>query len=304
MRERGAMLASVTFVLVLMASLLLQSTRSADAEDCIAKPNSPAPQGQHWYYRSDRANNRQCWRLAPEGLRAQKDTPQAEEPVRPRRPETTGALPAAAARAEAAPEPKPAVPPLPFLGTPIMPDFRPSMQPASRPDPVARTQTASALDTVPATDNSASANTSETPAASSVAEPSRQAAVRSSAPSKPAIDIEIDHTFAFLMIVFAVLAVAGPSLHYAERRRQREASHESPRWPRVVSLNTPPPRASEPHQPNIAAESRPAPIPPTPADQTERLAQALQQLVDRLHTQPRLEPRNNVEIMRRRSIAS
>ena len=67
MRERSAMLASVTFAFVLIAGLVLQSTLSADAEDCIAKPNAPAPQGEHWYYRIDHANNRQCWRLGPEG---------------------------------------------------------------------------------------------------------------------------------------------------------------------------------------------------------------------------------------------
>jgi hypothetical protein len=325
MRERSAMLASVMFAFVLIAGLVLQSIRSADAEDCIAKPNAPAPQGEHWYYRIDHANNRQCWRLGPEGLRVQKGAPQIEkqvapaaaiqppEPARPRRPETTGSSVAAAARAEAAPEPNPtpAVSPVPFLDAPRMPDLPPSAQLAPQPEPVKRTQTASALDTVPAEDNSASSNVSDTPAASSVAEPPRQAAARPSAPPAPATDMEIDHTFAFLMIVFAVLAVAGPTLHYAERRRQREdpANYESPRWARVVTPNTPTPRVHVPLQPNLTADRRPPPIPPTPADQTERLAQALQQLVDRLHTQPRPEPsvtatgpaeRTNVEVMRER----
>ena len=240
MRERSAMLASVMFAFVLIAGLMLQSTLSADAEDCIAKPNAPAPQGEHWYYRIDHANNRQCWRLGPEGLRVQKSAPQIEkeiapaaavqppEPARARRPETTGSSVAAAARAEAAPEPNPAsaVSSLPFLDTPRMPDLPPSVQPAPQPEPVKRTQTASALDTVPAEDNSASSNVSDAPAASSVAEPPRQAAARPSAPPAPATDMEIDHTFAFLMIVFAVLAVAGPMLHYAERRRRREEKRQ------------------------------------------------------------------------------
>jgi len=324
MRERSAMLASVMFAFVLIAGLMLQSTLSADAEDCIAKPNAPAPQGEHWYYRIDHANNRQCWRLGPEGLRVQKSAPQIEkeiapaaavqppEPARARRPETTGSSVAAAARAEAAPEPNPAsaVSSLPFLDTPRMPDLPPSVQPAPQPEPVKRTQTASALDTVPAEDNSASSNVSDAPAASSVAEPPRQAASRPSAPPAPT-DMEIDHTFAFLMIVFAVLAVAGPMLHYAERRRRREetANYQSPRWAGVVTPNTPTPRVRVPFQPNLAADRRPPPIPPTPADQTERLAQALQQLVDRLHTQPRPEPgaaatrpaeRTDVEMMRGR----
>jgi hypothetical protein len=319
------MLASVVFAFVLIAGLMLQSTLSADAEDCIAKPNAPAPQGEHWYYRIDHANNRQCWRLGPEGLRVQKSAPQIEkeiapaaavqppEPARARRPETTGSSVAAAARAEAAPEPNPAsaVSSLPFLDTPRMPDLPPSVQPAPQPEPVKRTQTASALDTVPAEDNSASSNVSDAPAASSVPEPPRQAAARPSAPPAPATDMEIDHTFAFLMIVFAVLAVAGPMLHYAERRRRREetANYQSPRWAGVVTPNTPTPRVRVPFQPNLAADRRPPPIPPTPADQTERLAQALQQLVDRLHTQPRPEPgaaatrpaeRTDVEMMRGR----
>ena len=334
MRERSAMLASVMLAFVLIAGLVLQSTRSADAEDCIAKPNGPAPQGEHWYYRIDHANNRQCWRLGPVGLRVQsegprvqKSAPQIEkqvapaaavqppEPARPRRPETTGSSVAAAARAEAAPEPNPApaVSPLPFLDAPRMPDLPPSAQLAPQPEFVRRTQTASALDAVPAEDNSATSNVSDAPAASPVAEPPRQAAARPSAPPAPATDMEIDHTFAFLMIVFAVLAVAGPTLHYAERRRRREeeetANYESPRWARVVTPNTPTPHVRVPLQPNLAADRRTPPIPPTPADQTERLAQALQQLVDRLHTQPRPEPsvtatrpaeRTDVEMMRGR----
>ena len=329
MRERSAMLASVILAFVSIAGLVLQSTRSADAEDCIAKPNGPAPQGEHWYYRIDHANNRQCWRLGPAGLRVQSEGPRVQksakqdapaaavqppETARPRRPETTGASVAAAARAEAAPEPNPtaAVSPVPFLDTPRMPDLPPSVQPSPQPEFVGRTQTASAGDTVPVEDNSASSNVSEAPAASSVAEPPRQAAARPSAPPASATDTEVDHTFAFLMIVFAVLAVAGPTLHYAERRRQRDepANYESPRWARVVTPNTATPRIRVPLQPNLAADDkRPPPIPPTPADQTERLAQALQQLVDRLHTQPRPEPsvtatrlaeRTDAEMMRER----
>ena len=31
------------------------------ADDCLTAPNSPAPQGSHWYYRLDRASQRKCW---------------------------------------------------------------------------------------------------------------------------------------------------------------------------------------------------------------------------------------------------
>lgn len=36
---------------------------TADATDCLAAPNSPAPENSHWYYRTDRATQRKCWYL-------------------------------------------------------------------------------------------------------------------------------------------------------------------------------------------------------------------------------------------------
>jgi hypothetical protein len=47
-------------------------------DDCVAKPNSAAPQGSHWYYRVDRTANRRCWFLGPEGLKMR----QAQSPKR------------------------------------------------------------------------------------------------------------------------------------------------------------------------------------------------------------------------------
>ncbi|SEM72847.1 hypothetical protein SAMN05443254_103449 [Bradyrhizobium sp. OK095] len=37
------------------------------ASDCLASAKGTAPQGQHWYYRLDRATKRQCWYLRAEG---------------------------------------------------------------------------------------------------------------------------------------------------------------------------------------------------------------------------------------------
>lgn len=54
------------------------------ASDCLASPKGTAPQGQHWYYRLDRATKRQCWYLRAEGgkvtqtAQAAPDTPAAE----------------------------------------------------------------------------------------------------------------------------------------------------------------------------------------------------------------------------------
>ena len=39
------------------------------ADECLAKPDSQAPRGSHWYYRLDRATQRKCWYVAAEGER-------------------------------------------------------------------------------------------------------------------------------------------------------------------------------------------------------------------------------------------
>jgi hypothetical protein len=53
--------------IALVAALLISGvgvtvpSTTARADDCLTAPNSPAPQGSHWYYRLDRATQRQCW---------------------------------------------------------------------------------------------------------------------------------------------------------------------------------------------------------------------------------------------------
>ena len=60
----------ITCVPAMLAMLFIALTpRAGGAEpagdDCVAKPNSAAPQGSHWYYRVDRTANRRCWFLVP-----------------------------------------------------------------------------------------------------------------------------------------------------------------------------------------------------------------------------------------------
>lgn len=60
------------------------SSAASPAADCLASPKGAAPQGQHWYYRLDRATKRQCWYLRAEGgkitqsAQATTDTPEAD----------------------------------------------------------------------------------------------------------------------------------------------------------------------------------------------------------------------------------
>jgi hypothetical protein len=42
-------------------------TAPARADDCLAAPQSAATNGSHWYYHTDRANQRKCWFLGPPG---------------------------------------------------------------------------------------------------------------------------------------------------------------------------------------------------------------------------------------------
>src|ERR1700751_2420012 len=51
------------------------SARAAD--ECLTAPNSSAPQGSHWYYRTDRTNQRKCWYYHAPGEPAQDATAQA-----------------------------------------------------------------------------------------------------------------------------------------------------------------------------------------------------------------------------------
>jgi hypothetical protein len=39
-------------------------SEAAPAETCAASPKPAAPEGSHWYYRTDRATQRKCWYLA------------------------------------------------------------------------------------------------------------------------------------------------------------------------------------------------------------------------------------------------
>jgi hypothetical protein len=48
------------------------------ADDCLAEPNGPTPQGKHWYYRIERGTGRHCWYVRGE-----------DEPARAAAPEPT-----------------------------------------------------------------------------------------------------------------------------------------------------------------------------------------------------------------------
>jgi hypothetical protein len=68
-------IASITLVSACLASILgvVGPVSAARAADCLTAPGSSAPPDSHWYYRTDRAQQRKCWYL-----RAVKGPPQQD----------------------------------------------------------------------------------------------------------------------------------------------------------------------------------------------------------------------------------
>lgn len=92
-------LISVVTALSLMA--LADGTLSAGSaraeENCLAAPNAPAPQGSHWYYRTDSIKQSKCWYLRTEGQAI-------ETPIAQQKPEAIAAKRPAAAMRKTAPD--------------------------------------------------------------------------------------------------------------------------------------------------------------------------------------------------------
>jgi hypothetical protein len=61
-----------------MSIMLVTNHAALAADGCLAGPNRPSAQGGHWYYRLDRAKDRQCWYLVEPA--AQMPTAEAAQP--------------------------------------------------------------------------------------------------------------------------------------------------------------------------------------------------------------------------------
>jgi hypothetical protein len=63
------------------------------APECLTKPGAPPPQGKHWYYTTDRANNRRCWYLGDRGEKVHRPPRFASPEPRVASPEPTAVTP-------------------------------------------------------------------------------------------------------------------------------------------------------------------------------------------------------------------
>jgi hypothetical protein len=278
---------------VVLGFVLTPGTALA-VDECLSKPNATAPKGQHWYYRIDRANNnRQCWRLGPEGLRVQRSESQIrknksqaavqlEPPPPTQRPATIGmAIASADASAVGAAGNAPSTG---WLDVTKFADSPPASQPAAEA-PVEPTQSTVASDTEPQVADPVGGGSEVSSKGSD-----DLVAQQVSTTQEPATEA-VDHTIALLTIIFVFLVIAGPIVHYSERRRRKRAaaSLQPPQWAPVVTMKTADPGALIPLPSGAEIGKRLLPPPLAPADQTERLTIALQQLLDRLQTELNLE---------------
>jgi hypothetical protein len=83
----GRILSPIRLITV-VATLLMSGgvfgvADTARADNCLTEPNSSAPQGSHWYYRTDRSNQRKCWYFRPTGQPAQQATAQTTSEAAP-----------------------------------------------------------------------------------------------------------------------------------------------------------------------------------------------------------------------------
>lgn len=78
-------IASIAFVYMLLSSSVGASEPAvtANAVTCLPAPTSSAPLGSHWYYRTDRTTQRQCWYLAATHQVGPVQTAQLAAPSKP-----------------------------------------------------------------------------------------------------------------------------------------------------------------------------------------------------------------------------
>ncbi len=287
MQQHRPTLVPAIFALLSLAVTCAASARAVHAAECLAKPNAPAPQGEHWYYRTNRATMRQCWYLGPEGNSAQSDATKASEqptsdapaqtaaPQSPRRPtaaqstqrtKTPEPTPAPAATdaeasAPAVPLPWPEASKLPFV-------------PPAAPGPVLVEQprTVEAIDPAP------------TPTSHPAEESRPPVRARSSPAAAPAPATgDTDHTLALATIALVALVISGSVFHatrWVDRRKAR--NRQQVEWPHPSTFNASYPRTPVNLDPITTAPDTPPP--PRPLDHTERLAQDLQKILTELQT--------------------
>jgi hypothetical protein len=269
MQQRRLTLVPPMFGLVLVAV----SASNVNAVNCIAKPNGQPSQGQHWFYRTDRVTQRQCWYLAPQNADAQKSATKRlssthKLPATPRRAQRpTAAAPQVVNVASAAETDVPA--PAAKLS-----DVPPSIALAPQPT-LAESSSAEATSPVPATND---AEEPQSPINTQASQVATAAQAGSEAPSS------------LIVITLALLTMVGPVYHAARWLRRRKASD---RWGLTGARYIPPPQPLKQAEKEVALalqqllDDTQTKSNVESLDQTGQVAQELQQLLNEAQTKQR-----------------
>lgn len=265
------------FVLISIAFSCAASTGAAcAADDCVAKPNAPAVSGRHWYYRTDRNFKRQCWYLAPKGPGLEKSATETVQQTAAARPETVSSSASQGATTGSTGKPL-AVFPIGFAPAtvPGWPDATggrdepPSLQPASHPRVANAPRAAGAI-----------AQAQDLPAQR-----------RPLGAAAATLVVQNNHTFALIMLATVLLAIAGPVIHAARSRHQRQDGDRQKLGAQSASIvSTTDSHAAMTRDPNSQAPVRHIPQPPSSRDQTGDVAQNLQRLLDDMETRRSTDP--------------
>jgi hypothetical protein len=295
MPRRRSLWPWAALALLPLAGLTASSLSGARADNCIAKPNAPAPRGQHWYYHLDRATQRQCWYLREEGLPVRAHAAAQKQETRAETPESqdSDAQPVQAAAgpfdsdvATVEPVPWLDVTNLSIITFAAPPAYDKWLQPAWLRSGDGDDEAPSSTGGVPALAQAGSAEDriAEGATTGSAAERDAPAPRSQAAAPQPlsAADAGMAmYVFALAMTLLGGVAVAGPLFHFLQQRARAAAGFRPPPWARVVALNAPTPRIRVPRLRTADSAARSvAPLPP--AASTERLAQALRQVLERL----------------------
>jgi hypothetical protein len=269
MQQRRLTLVPPMFGLVLVAV----SASNVNAVNCIAKPNGQPSQGQHWFYRTDRVTQRQCWYLAPQNADAQKSATKRlssthKLPAAPRRAQRpTAAAPQVVNAASAAETDVPA--PAAKLS-----DVPPLIALAPQPT-LAESSSAEATSPVPAT------NDAEEPQSPINAQASQVATAAQAGGEAPS---------SLIVITLALLTMVGPVYHAARWLRRRKASD---RWSLTGARYIPPPQPLKQAEKEVALalqqllDDTQTKSNVESLDQTGQVAQELQQLLNEAQTKQR-----------------
>src|SRR5262245_51361176 len=280
MAQHRPALVSAIFALLSLALSCAVSARGAHAAPCDAKPNSPAPEGQHWYYRTDRASGRKCWFLGD--VNNQKDAAQASKRL------ASDAAAQPAAQQSAHRQTMAQAPGETETDSPTGKDWPPRSEAAQlpymppaflvAPAPVPEPTQAEQAQTT-----NAEANPPAVPASDAASEPEVPAIAQSSAVPAPVQPTEnANHTLALATLVFLTTVIFGAALEFMRwLRRRRNRVCVAPDWAELDALYQ-----SVPPSPDVNSSVRHTPPPLSSFAESEKLAEELQKILDELRTRP------------------